>query len=53
MKVSKKDKKTEFSDQPRPLQQEDFDAWKKNHGYGYRWIAESAFSAFKRTFGER
>ncbi len=22
------------------------------HGYGYRWVAESAFSAFKRTFGE-
>lgn len=33
-------------------QKEDFDAWKQNHGYGYRWIAESAFSAFKRMFGE-
>jgi transposase len=33
-------------------QKKDFDAWKKNHGYGYRWAAESAFSAFKRMFGE-
>jgi hypothetical protein len=33
-------------------QKEDLDAWKHKHGYGYRWIAESAFSAFKRTFGE-
>lgn len=33
-------------------QKENFDGWKKKHGYGYRWIAESAFSAFKRMFGE-
>jgi len=33
-------------------QKKDLDAWKKNHGYGYRWAAESAFSAFKRIFGE-
>ncbi len=33
-------------------QKEDLDAWKHKHGYGYRWVAESAFSAFKRTFGE-
>lgn len=33
-------------------QKKDLDAWKKNHGYGYRWTAESAFSAFKRIFGE-
>ena len=26
--------------------------WKHNHGYGYRWMAESAFSSLKRTFGE-
>ena len=26
--------------------------WKKKHGYGMRWMAESAFSSFKRTFGE-
>ncbi len=33
-------------------QKSDFDGWKKNHRYGYRWVAESAFSAFKRIFGE-
>ncbi len=33
-------------------QKEDLDVWKEKHGYGYRWIAESAFSAFKRMFGE-
>jgi len=33
-------------------QKEDFDGWKQKHGYGYRWIAESAFSSFKRMFGE-
>lgn len=26
--------------------------WKKIHGYGVRWMAESAFSSIKRTFGE-
>jgi hypothetical protein len=26
--------------------------WKKKKGYGYRWIAESSFSAIKRIFGE-
>ena len=26
--------------------------WKKKHGYGMRWIAESVFSSIKRTFGE-
>ena len=26
--------------------------WKKEKGYGYRWIAESAFSTIKRVFGE-
>jgi transposase len=24
----------------------------EKHGYGMRWIAESAFSSIKRTFGE-
>ncbi len=28
------------------------DGWKKERGYGYRWMAESAFSCLKRTFGE-
>jgi hypothetical protein len=28
------------------------DGWKKEKGYGYRWMAESAFSCLKRTFGE-
>ena len=31
---------------------EDPDAWKHNHGYGQRWMVESAFSSFNRTFGE-
>ena len=26
--------------------------WKKKHGYGMRWMAESVFSSLKRTFGE-
>jgi len=26
--------------------------WEKTHGYGMRWMAESAFSSIKRTFGE-
>ena len=26
--------------------------WKRKHGYGQRWMVESAFSSFKRTFGE-
>jgi hypothetical protein len=33
-------------------QLEDYDRWKKRHGYGKRWRAESAISSFKRTFGE-
>jgi hypothetical protein len=31
---------------------QDPEAWKRKHGYGYRWMAESAFSSLKRTFGE-
>jgi hypothetical protein len=30
----------------------DPEAWKRKHGYGQRWIVESAFSSLKRTFGE-
>jgi hypothetical protein len=26
--------------------------WRKERGYGYRWMAESAFSCIKRVFGE-
>jgi hypothetical protein len=26
--------------------------WRKVRGYGYRWMAESAFSSLKRIFGE-
>ena len=28
------------------------EAWRRNHGYGQRWTAETAFSSLKRTFGE-
>jgi len=30
----------------------DPEAWKRRHGYGQRWMVESAFSSLKRTFGE-
>jgi transposase len=33
-------------------QLDDIKRWKKRHGYGMRWMAESAFSSIKRTFGE-
>jgi transposase len=33
-------------------QLDDLKRWKKKHGYGMRWMAESAFSSIKRTFGE-
>jgi transposase len=33
-------------------QLDDLKRWKKRHGYGMRWMAESAFSSIKRTFGE-
>jgi Transposase DDE domain len=33
-------------------QLKDYKRWKKKHGYGYRWMAESAISSLKRTFGE-
>jgi IS5 family transposase len=28
------------------------EAWKRRHGYGQRWMVETVFSTFKRTFGE-
>jgi hypothetical protein len=28
------------------------EAWKRKHGYGQRWMAETVFSTFKRLFGE-
>jgi len=31
---------------------EDLLKWKKKRKYGHRWIAETAFSTIKRTFGE-
>jgi hypothetical protein len=30
----------------------DPEAWKRNHDYGHRWMAETVFSTFKRLFGE-
>jgi transposase len=33
-------------------QLKDLNRWKKRHGYGMRWMAESVFSSIKRTFGE-
>jgi Transposase DDE domain len=33
-------------------QLKDLKRWKRRHGYGMRWMAESAFSSIKRTFGE-
>lgn len=33
-------------------QLKDLNRWKKRHGYGMRWMAESAFSSINRTFGE-
>jgi len=41
---------------PRKLAAQEYlhdpEAWKRNHDYGQRWMAETAFSSFKRTFGE-
>jgi len=33
-------------------QLEDLEGWKKRTGYGRRWMVETAFSVFKRVFGE-
>lgn len=32
--------------------QQYFDRWKKKRKYGHRWMAETAFSSIKRTYGE-
>jgi len=32
--------------------QKDFDRWKEEKEYGLRWMVETAYSAFKRYFGE-
>jgi transposase len=34
-------------------QTKDFLKWKRKRKYGYRWMAETAFSSIKRMFGER
>ena len=34
------------------LEQLGNDGWRHEKGYGYRWMAESAFSSIKRVFGE-
>ena len=34
------------------LQTDDLLKWKKKRGYGKRWMAETAFSSIKRTYGE-
>ncbi len=31
---------------------QDPDTWKRTHGYGQRWMAETVLSSYKRTFGE-
>jgi len=31
---------------------DDPDGWKRQHRYGQRWMAETAFSSLKRMFGE-
>jgi hypothetical protein len=33
-------------------QLKNFEKWKDNVSYGYRWITETVFSSVKRTFGE-
>jgi IS5 family transposase len=33
-------------------QQANFKRWKRSVSYGYRWMAETAFSSIKRMFGE-
>lgn len=33
-------------------QLQDREGWSKRHGYGYRWMAESAFSSIKGRLGE-
>jgi len=41
---------------PRKLAAQEYlrdpEVWKRNHSYGQRWMAETVFSSYKRTFGE-
>jgi len=41
---------------PRKLAAQEYlkdpEAWKRSHDYGQRWMVETVFSSFKRTFGE-
>jgi len=34
------------------IEQDKYDKWRRDKGYGYRWLVESAFSSIKRTIGE-
>jgi len=34
------------------MKQERYEEWRKDKGYGYKWLVESAFSSIKRTVGE-
>jgi len=57
IKVRKNSSTKAMGCMPRKLaaieQLKDLDRWKKKHGYGFRWMAESAISSLKRTFGEQ
>ena len=33
-------------------QQSNLKRWKRSMNYGYRWMAQTAFSSIKRMFGE-
>ena len=56
IKVRKNSSMKAMGCMPRKLvvieQLKDPEVWKKKHGYGFRWMAESAISSLKRTFGE-
>lgn len=57
IKVRKNSSMKAMGCMPRKLvaieQLKDPEEWRKKHGYGLRWIAESAISSIKRTFGEQ
>ena len=44
--------KNDFRNKQVIPQSKDFLKWKKKRKYGRRWMAETAFSSIKRTFGE-
>ena len=46
-------KNNSFSNKQVIPQSKDFLKWKKKRKYGCRWMAETAFSSIKRTFGEQ